>query len=642
MRKNSGKLTMALLGLALALLVGVLAGKDLIKDSYYDSEMADGYKLVYEVSSADAEVIASAEKVIAKRLTLLGASAVKTSVEGSSITAVVTGLSDIETKKTLMTRNGALSFRNSADELLMDGSVLDAEMPLSVSTNGDSTYIQIKVKDTAKFKEQTQALVSSTDKMMVLWVDFAEGQTYEAESQKNIPSYLGAATVSAAIDGDCYITTHHSAAETKELVALVSSGTLPASITEKSFEPVTAEKGENAASSAYWGILFATLAIACLLAFRYGVAGLVPGVMTIGYAAAFFKSNQLLGVVFNTTAIALFAISVATGLLIVVTAYEKARSEMLKGRNATASYDEAFKSVRKASWEACVAEIIVGLVITLLFSGTMRAFASGITAGGVCNLIFYLLLNNKIVSDLNASNYLSKSMYRISEKDLPDVEKGENYEKKSSKIDLAKYFNNKAALICAALLACGGIVVSAMNVSDNSRALFVVCIVAVVLAGYAYWQYRRNTPALFCAALTGFLAAACASLLMKNFGISLAGLAVAIVTAFLYLNELRNNYRVISREKITEEKLNNVINESIGALTAAVIIGLIAAIIIDVVAGHVGLAAVLWIASVFASVSVMTYFWLKDARKGNKYNKTRKSNKKELKENTIFGINEQR
>ena len=54
------------------------------------------------------------------------------------------------------------------------------------------------------------------------------------------------------------------------------------------------------------------------------------------------------------------------------------------------------------------------------------------------------------------------------------------------------------------------------------------------------------------------------------------------------------------------------------------------------------MAEIFWIVALFASVSVLTYFWLKDARKGNKNRKTRKSNKKELRENTIFGINEQR
>jgi len=120
---------MALLGLVLALLVGVFAGKDLIKESYYDSEMADGYKVVYEVASADPAIVSKDAEIIARRFRLLGASAVKTSIDGSTITAVVTGLSDIETKKTLMTRTGILSFRNSKDELLMDGSVLVRNVP---------------------------------------------------------------------------------------------------------------------------------------------------------------------------------------------------------------------------------------------------------------------------------------------------------------------------------------------------------------------------------------------------------------------------------------------------------------------------------------------------------------------------------
>lgn len=643
MRKNSGKLTMALLGLVLALLVGVFAGKDLIKESYYDSEMADGYKVVYEVASADPAIVSKDAEIIARRFRLLGASAVKTSIDGSTITAVVTGLSDIETKKTLMTRTGILSFRNSKDEMLMDGSVLADEMPLSVTTNGESTYIQIKVKDKVTFKEKTQQLTGETDKMMVLWVDYADGQSYEAESKKNIPAYLGAATVSAAIDSDCYITTHHSAAETKELVALVSSGMLQASITEKSFEPVEAENGKNAAGSAYWGIVIAAVIVCALLAFIYGVPGIVTGVMSLGYAAAFFKSNQLLGVVFNSKAIALFAMSIATGMMITVNAYEKARKEMLKGRNAVASYDDAFKSVRKASWEAAIAQIVIGLVITLFYRGTMLQEASCITAGGVCNLLFFILLNNKIVRDLNESNYLNKSLYRISEKDLPDVEKGETYEKQTTRYDISKYLNNKIALIIAVLLAACGCVVAVLHLEAGVPTLIAACVSAVLAALYAFWQYRRDVASITLAALAGFLAAAGAStLLLKGFSTGLMGMACAAAVIFLYLNELKNNYRVISREKINEEKLNRVVNESINSLNVALNIGFTAALAFDTITRQIDITEFLWLIPVFVAIVILTSLWLNETRKGNRKNRTRKSNKKELKENTIFGINEQR
>ena len=43
----------------------------------------------------------------------------------------------------------------------------------------------------------------------------------------------------------------------------------------------------------------------------------------------------------------------------------------------------------------------------------------------------------------------------------------------------------------------------------------------------------------------------------------------SLIHLFLYLNELKNNYRVISREKINEEKLNRVVNESINSLNVA-------------------------------------------------------------------------
>ena len=120
------------------------------------------------------------------------------------------------------------------------------------------------------------------------------------------------------------------------------------------------------------------------------------------------------------------------------------------------------------------------------------------------------------------------------------------------------------------------------------------------------------------------------------------GMACAVAVIFLYLNELKNNYRVISREKITEEKLNRVVNESINSLNVALNIGFTAALAFDTITRQIDITEFLWLIPVFVAIVILTSLWLNETRKGNRKNRTRKSNKKELKENTIFGINEQR
>ena len=128
-----------------------------------------------------------------------------------------------------------------------------------------------------------------------------------------------------------------------------------------------------------------------------------------------------------------------------------------------------------------------------------------------------------------------------------------------------------------------------------------------------------------------------------NAGQSLCGMACAIAVGFIYYNELKNNFRRIAREKITEEKIGTVINQACEALGYPLLIACAMTLIVAVLTRTNSYAAtLLFIVSVFAEMTVFTYFWIAAVRKGNKGNKTRKSNKKELRENTIFGINEQR
>ena len=650
MRKNNGKLLLALIGVVLALIISVFGGKGLINDSYYDSELSDGYKVVYTVDSTDAAVVKQTADVIARRFKLLGAASAETTVEGSEITAIVTGFESLDTISPLMLKTGELSFRNSDDELVMDASVLDADAPLTVTTNENSTYIQIKVKDTETFAAKTKEIALTTSKMMVLWVDFVEGtSSYSAESTKNIPAYLGAATVTSGINSDCYITTHHSVDSAKEMVAIVCSGKLPASVSEKSAEAVSARYGKNAAKNAYLGIVVSLAILLVDLVRRYGVAGCATGLLAFAYSGVYFKSAQLLGVVFNKGLISAFAVSLAIGILMATVSLSKARLEMLKGRNAVSAYEDAFKASVKSDWEASVAQIVIGLVVTLLYRKSLLSFAAGITAGGICNAIFFALWNRMMIRDINESNYFGIKAYMIKESELPDVKKGENYvPTNEKKFNYSAILTNKAGLAVALVLACGGAILLVVNSAAGLKVLVVGCIALVLSLLYAAWQYPKYVKSFMAGCVSLLASGAIAYLyLMKmtdaNAGQALVGMACGVASGFIYFNELRSNYRSIAREKINDEKISNVINDSCQALGYPLLMGLGLTLIIAVLSRTNSYAStLLFVVSVFAELTVFTYFWIASVKLGNKGNKAKKTNKKELRENTIFGINEQR
>ena len=91
-------------------------------------------------------------------------------------------------------------------------------------------------------------------------------------------------------------------------------------------------------------------------------------------------------------------------------------------------------------------------------------------------------------------------------------------------------------------------------------------------------------------------------------------------------------------------KSNNCNPKSVSAnsLNVALNIGFTAALAFDTITRQIDITEFLWLIPVFVAIVILTSLWLNETRKGNRKNRIRKSNKKELKENTIFGINEQR
>lgn len=112
--------------------------------------------------------------------------------------------------------------------------------------------VNLNLSDSNTFYQVTSqvAAMGSGQNLMVAWLDYEEGESYAAESRKEDPAYISAATVSEGINGDsAQISGNFTLESATELADLINSGSLPVQMTEIYSDVVSADYGMDAFSS---------------------------------------------------------------------------------------------------------------------------------------------------------------------------------------------------------------------------------------------------------------------------------------------------------------------------------------------------------------------------------------------------------
>ena len=642
MKKSSGHLTFGLLLMAVLVALTFMVGRNLPKEANASTDLTDGYKLVYDVDSSDSETVKKAADVLEKRLYAFGADSVTTSVEGSQITLIYNGIEDNDNLRKNLTRTGELSLRNSKDEKLASEGVLADENPLACGKAENGTTVYFRVGSVDALKALHAAMVAANDTMLVVWVDYQADQKYETEAAKDNPAFLIGARMSSALDGDFYVTTNKNYEETLNDVRVVNGGVLPAAISEKAFESVEATYGKGALNRVFAG-LFASLALIGLyLIYKYRLTGLVNTVSLFAFTVASLISISWLDVSFKLETVALVLTALFAGLFVTIHYNDKFGSELQTGRNARTSYTTVSRQMAATVLAGAAFMLISGLA-AYLFVGELRSYGIIVMVLAVCLVLFVLVGNMVMMNHLISSNYFEKSAYFL-DKQLLKI--------KDSNFKAGAYI----------MIGCCGVGLLVHLLSNNADIALVgknaCCMAAGILAAVifnALTKRNYNNLPVLCGALTAFMGGyLCMINRFKDAqynGLALLTGALSFIYAMVVLRELNDGYKEISRGKLSEEKVQEMYNGVVTRLNRDYCICLIALIIAGAAVYLLGinylsglsLIVVATAVSCGAGCFVTAALWLKNFidrrnKPAGKKKAARKSN--ELKEATVFGINE--
>ena len=401
-------------------------------------DLRGGFEILYEVeplnegASMDMNAVINS---IYKRINVLGVSEPSISVEGDNRVRVqLAGVADQDTAREMIGTTANLTFRDVDDNELADSSILsEGGATLAYDENGQPV-VSLKIKDSEKFGEITKEISgkSSGENIMIIWLDYTEGESYKAEAAKanqgEEPAYISAATVSSQITGDCQISGRFTEDEARTLANLINSGSLPVKMTEISSNVVSAEFGSDALEKTAMAGMIGVALIALFLIIRYRVPGMLAAIMLVAYLWAVFGLYSAIGAVFTLSGIGALVLGVGMTVDVNIIYFERIRQELYKGHSVPNAISQGQTVSFSAIFDSQFTTLITALIMYIWGTGSVKGFATMLIVTVAMTMVINVCLSRFLMNRLSASHICDThpEWFGVRKSQMPDLSKGEN------------------------------------------------------------------------------------------------------------------------------------------------------------------------------------------------------------------------
>lgn len=439
--------------LILVISIGLLPS--LFKSLKFGLDLQGGFEVLYSVSSINgdkvtSDMVTSTYKTMLKRIDSLGVSEPVITVEGNDkIRVQLAGVTNSEQARSLLSSAANLTFRDTSNNLLMNSDVLKSGgARVSEDANGNPA-VSLQVKDKDTFYKVTKKLSESSDKTMVVWLDFDEGVDSYSSTKCGVDSNSGclsAATVSQGFASDVIIQGNFTKEEVTDLVDLINSGSLPTKLTEISSKNVGASFGANSLEKTLTaGIVGVALIIVFMIA-TYRFSGLVASISLILYTFLTFATFWVVGGVLTLPGIAAAIIGIGMAVDSNVINFSRIKDELISGKSFKNACRIGNKESLSSIIDGNITTLIVAIILFIFGESSIKGFATMLIISTVVTLLVMVFLTRTLLNSFVKTGYFDnrqKLFIGLSEKRIEKT-------KKIKSIDFvakSKYFVTVSVLI---------------------------------------------------------------------------------------------------------------------------------------------------------------------------------------------------
>ncbi|PNZ25154.1 protein translocase subunit SecDF [Staphylococcus rostri] len=424
-----------------ALLFGMMAStyKNVIKDVNLGLDLQGGFEVLYQVDplqkgdKIDSTAVESTAKTLERRVNVLGVSEPKIQVEDKNrIRVQLAGVKDQTQARKILSSQANLTIRDADDKVLLTGKDLvqgSAKQEFKQNTNAPA--VTFKLKDSKKFAKVTEEISKKDENVMVVWLDFQKGDSYQDEKVKEDPKYISAASVEQAIDSESVEISggfqgEDGIAEAKQIADLLNSGSLPVNLKEIYSTSVGAQFGQDALDKTIFASILGIGIIFAFMLLFYHIPGAIAVITLTTYIYLTMVAFNFIGGVLTLPGLAALVLGVGMAVDANIIMYERIKDEIRIGRTLKQAYKKANKSSFITILDANLTTVLAATVLFFFGESSVKGFATMLLLAILMSFVTAVFLTRILLSLLVHSNFFKKKMwlFGVRRKDIHDINEG--------------------------------------------------------------------------------------------------------------------------------------------------------------------------------------------------------------------------
>ncbi|ENP2379272.1 protein translocase subunit SecDF [Staphylococcus pseudintermedius] len=477
MKKVSRLITFILL--VVLLFAGMSATyKSVIKNVNLGLDLQGGFEVLYQVNplgdgeKIDNTAVQSTAKTLERRVNVLGVSEPKIQVEDQNrIRVQLAGVQDQNQARKILSSQANLTIRDADDKVLLTGKdLVQGSAKQEFKQNTNQPAVTFKLKDSDKFKKVTEEISKKQENVMVVWLDFEKGDSYEKEKTKEDPKFISAASVNQPINSTNVEISggfqgEKGISEAKQIADLLNSGSLPVELKEIYSTSVGAQFGQDALDKTINASMIGIGIIFLFMLLFYRLPGIVAVITLTTYIYLTMVAFNFISGVLTLPGLAALVLGVGMAVDANIIMYERIKDEIRIGRTLKQAYKQANKSSFITILDANLTTVLAAAVLFFFGESSVKGFATMLLLAILMSFVTAVFLTRVLLSLVVHSNVFKKKLwwFGVKQSQIHDINKGYDVHELSTpydKVDFMKWAKPLFALSGVVIVA--GVIILAI------------------------------------------------------------------------------------------------------------------------------------------------------------------------------------
>ncbi|PCF49988.1 protein translocase subunit SecDF [Staphylococcus delphini] len=453
MKKVSRLITFILLVVLLFAGMGATY-KSVIKNVNLGLDLQGGFEVLYQVNpledgdKIDNTAVQSTAKTLERRVNVLGVSEPKIQVEDQNrIRVQLAGVQDQNQARKILSSQANLTIRDADDKVLLTGKdLVQGSAKQEFKQNTNQPAVTFKLKDSDKFKKVTEEISKKQENVMVVWLDFEKGDSYEKEKTKEDPKFISAASVNQPINSTNVEISggfqgEKGISEAKQIADLLNSGSLPVELKEIYSTSVGAQFGQDALDKTINASMIGIGIIFLFMLLFYRLPGIVAVITLTTYIYLTMVAFNFISGVLTLPGLAALVLGVGMAVDANIIMYERIKDEIRIGRTLKQAYKKANKSSFITILDANLTTVLAAAVLFFFGESSVKGFATMLLLAILMSFVTAVFLTRILLSLVVHSNVFKKKLwwFGVKQSQIHDINKGYDVHELSTPYDKADF-----------------------------------------------------------------------------------------------------------------------------------------------------------------------------------------------------------